>query len=144
MMRQPPRSPAEGIFAGGMGFQVAWAACLMAAVTLGVQAWGLASSRPSWQTMVFTVLCLSQLANALAVRSERASLRQLGLFTNAALLAAVAGVAALQMAVIYAPPLARVFGTVPLTLPELALAVAASTVIFFAIELEKMIRRRRA
>ena len=144
LMRQPPRPAREGIFARGMGFQVAWAAGLMALVTLAVQGWALGAGRASWQTMVFTVLCLSQLANALAIRSDSASLWRLGLFSNRPLLAAVAIVASLQMAVVYAPPLASLFGTVPLTAGELALTVAASAVILVAIEMEKLMRRRRS
>lgn len=38
----------------------------------------------SWQTMIFTTLTLAQMAQALAVRSERVSFRAKGALTNPA------------------------------------------------------------
>ncbi len=51
--------------------------------------------------MVFTVLCLSQLANVLAIRSERESLVAQGLLSNKPLLGAVILVFFLQLATAY-------------------------------------------
>ena len=79
IMRRPPRPPQESIFARGLGAHVLWVGPLMAALVLGTQAWSLASASSHWQTMVFTVLCLSQLAHVLAIRSEhdRSSVRKI-------------------------------------------------------------------
>jgi Ca2+-transporting ATPase len=49
----------------------------------------------------------------------------------------------LQMATIYVPQLNSIFKTTPLTFGQLAVTLALSTVIFFAVELEKLVKRRR-
>jgi P-type Ca2+ transporter type 2C len=92
--------------------------------------------------MVFTVLCLSQLAHVLAIRSERESLFSQGLFSNLPLLGAVALTFVLQMATIYTPALNSIFKTAPLSAAELAATVAIAAVVFVAVEVEKWIKRR--
>ena len=59
----------------------------MAGVCLATQAYAIHLAMPHWQTMVFTVLTLSQMGNVLAIRSEHDSLFRQGLFTNLPLLA---------------------------------------------------------
>jgi Ca2+-transporting ATPase len=49
----------------------------------------------------------------------------------------------LQTATIYVPALNPVFKTEPLTLSELMLALALSSVVFFAVEIEKYAKRRK-
>ena len=94
--------------------------------------------------MVFMVLSLSQLANVLAVRSDRESFFAQGLFSNKPLLGAVVLTFLLQMATIYLPILNGIFKTEPLTLAELAATLGVSSVIFFAVEAEKWLKRRWA
>lgn len=48
---------------------------------------------------------------------------------------------ALQMATVYVPFLNSILHTMPLTLNLLGLCLILSTVVFFAVELEKWIRR---
>jgi len=93
--------------------------------------------------MVFTTLGLSQMGNALAVRSDRESLFKLGLLSNKFLLGAVLLTLVLQMAVIYLPFLQRIFDTTPLDWRELSISLALSTVVFVAVEISKWIKRRR-
>jgi Ca2+-transporting ATPase len=93
--------------------------------------------------MVFTVLCLTQLGHVLAIRSEKESLFKIGLFSNKYLLAAVFITFIMQMATVYIPFLNPVFKTEPLTWDELALTLGLSSVVFMAVEVEKLIRRRR-
>jgi len=93
--------------------------------------------------MVFTALCLTQLGHVLAIRSEKHSLFTMGLFSNKYLLGAVVLTFAAQMATVYVPFLNPVFKTQPLTFNELAVTVILSSVVFFAVEVEKFIRRRR-
>jgi len=80
----------------------------------------------------------------LSVRSERESLFRRGILSNYALLGAVAITVGLQLAILYISPLQMVFRTEALTLSELAVVGAASGCILAAVEIEKMIRRRRA
>jgi Ca2+-transporting ATPase len=144
VMRRPPRRPGESIFAHGLGYHAIWVGLLMAGVVLAAQAWSLEIGHARWQTMVFTVLCLTQLGHVLAIRSERESLFTIGLFSNKYLAGAVALTFALQMATVYIPPLNPVFKTEPLTLRELLFTLALSSVIFFAVEIEKWVRRKTA
>jgi len=114
----------------------------MAGVTLGAQAWLLSRGDPHWRTMVFTILCWSQLAHAMAIRSERFSLFTQGVFTNRPMIAAVTLAIVFQAAVVYLPWANRIFETDALPPADLALAVGASLVVFVAVELEKLVRRR--
>jgi Ca2+-transporting ATPase len=93
--------------------------------------------------MAFTVLCLTQLAHVLAIRSERHSLVTQGLWSNTPLLGAVVLTLALQLATIYVPVLRPVFKTEPLGPAELGWALAAAGVVFVAVEIEKWTMRRR-
>ena len=88
------------------------------------------------------MLCLSQLAHVLAIRSERESLFSQGLLSNKPLLGAVGLTVALQLAAIYVPALNRVFKTEALSAAELALALAAAGLVFMAVEVEKALKRR--
>jgi Ca2+-transporting ATPase len=144
VMRRPPRHPQESIFAHGLGFHALWVGLLMAGIVLAVQARAIAAGNMHWQTMVFTVLCLTQLGHVLAIRSEKESLFRMGLFSNTYLLLAVALTFCLQMATVYLPALNRVFKTEPLTFKELLMALLLSSVVFIAVELEKLIKRKRA
>ncbi|MBI4843266.1 MAG: cation-translocating P-type ATPase [Nitrospirae bacterium] len=142
VMSRPPRHPKESIFAYGLGIHAIWVGLLMGGVVLFVQAWSINTGHAHWQTMVFTVLCLTQLGHVLAIRSEKESLFKIGIFSNNYLLGAVVLTFALQMATIYVPALNPVFKTEPLTMNELALTLALSSVVFFAVEIEKWWKRR--
>ncbi len=144
VMKRPPRHPKESIFAHGLGIHAVWVGLLMAAVVLSVQAWSLGTGNAHWQTMVFTVLCLTQLGHVLAIRSEKKSLFTMGLFSNKHLIGAVVLTFLLQMATIYIPFLNPIFKTVPLTFGELLLTLGLSSIVFFAVEIEKFFWRRRA
>jgi Ca2+-transporting ATPase len=119
---------------------VVWVGLLMGLLCLGTQAWAIRTGA-HWQTMVFTVLCLSQLGNALAVRSERRSFFAIGACTNRPLLFTVIGTTLLQLGAVYLPWANKVFRTQPLSAAELGTALALSSVIFIAVELEKLVRR---
>ena len=82
--------------------------------------------------MAFTVLTFAQLANALAVRSERDSLFSIGLWSNRPLLAAVGFTILLQLAVIYVPVLQEIFHTQALSGPELATCFGLALVVVVA------------
>jgi Ca2+-transporting ATPase len=140
VMQRPPRPPGESLFAGGLWQHVLWVGLLIAAMCLGIQAWALRTGM-HWQTMVFTVLTLSQMAYVLAIRSERESLFTLGIGSNWPLAGAVLSTFVLQLAVIYVPPLQKVFRTEALAPGELALCLACAAVVFATVEAEKWLRR---
>jgi Ca2+-transporting ATPase len=142
-MSRPPRRTTESIFARGLWQHAIWVGLWMAAVTLVIQFGAIEQSWP-WQTMVFTTLALLQLGHALAVRSERVSLFALGLRTNMPLTIAVLGTVLVQLALVYVPILQPIFGTEPLDAQQLLIVLAASTLGFVAVELEKLVFRRRA
>jgi Ca2+-transporting ATPase len=125
-----------------LGVHAIWVGLLMAGVVLGLQAGAIRLGDVHWQTMVFTTLCLLQLGHVLAIRSERLSLFQQGLFSNKLLLASVLVTILLQMATIYVPALNAVFKTEPLTIEELILVFGLSATVFIAVEIEKFLKRR--
>jgi len=143
VMRRPPRPPRESVFAHGLGWHAAWVGLLIGGLSILGQAWGLADEARHWPSIVFTVLTFSQLAHALVIRSERRSLFTLGLRSNPLLALAVAGTVLLQLAVLYLPPLQSVFGTRALSAAELGMCLALPLVVLVAVELEKLVLRRR-
>lgn len=144
VLRRPPRPPGESVFAHGLWQHAVWVGLLMAALALGTQAWAIHIGDAHWQSMTFTVLTLSQLAHVLAIRSERESLFQQGLLSNLPLTVAVALAVALQLCTLYIRPLTVLFVTTPLTVGELAACLSLASVVFVAVEIEKLIRRRSA
>jgi P-type Ca2+ transporter type 2C len=144
IMNRPPRPPDESIFAHGLGLHVIWVGLLMAGIVLFLQAWAINTGDTHWQTMVFTSICMTQLGHAMAVRSERESLFTIGILSNKFMTGAVAFTFVLQMATIYIPALNHIFKTAPLTFGELALTIALSSLVFAAVEIEKLVKRRRA
>lgn len=140
IMKRPPRKTNESLFAEGIGYHILWVGLLMAGVTLGTQAWALQNGDTHWQTMVFTVLSLSQLGHVLAIRSDRVFLYKQGLFSNLPMLGAILLTFFLQLAVIYLPFANSVLKTQPLTFNELVICIAVSAIVFHAVELEKWIK----
>ncbi|NWG38885.1 MAG: calcium-translocating P-type ATPase, PMCA-type [Hydrogenophilaceae bacterium] len=141
VMQRPPRPPGESLFARGMGQHILWVGLLMGAVSLFTQAWSIHTGSAHWQSMIFTVLTLSQLGHVLAIRSERESLFTQGLFSNRPLIIALIFTFLLKMAVLYVPWLNPIFKTEPLSLEELLLCLALSSIVFFGVEIEKALVR---
>ena len=144
IMRRPPRAPDESMFANGMWQHILGIGLLIGGLSLSVQAWALANGNAHGQTMVFTVLTLSQMVHVLTIRSESESLWRLGLDSNRPLLGAVLLTFFLQMATIYVPDLQPIFKTEPLSLAELLICLGVSGVVGVAVELEKAWRQRKS
>jgi P-type Ca2+ transporter type 2C len=144
IMQRPPRKPGQSIFADGLGVHVMWVGLLLAALTIGTQAYAIHINDTHWQTMVFTVLCLGQLMHVMAIRSETVSLFRQGIFSNPKLVITVVITFFLQMGIIYLPFFNEIFKTQPLTAKELIFCIAISSVIFIAVEIEKLIKRHKA
>jgi Ca2+-transporting ATPase len=63
-------------------------------------------------------------------------------FSNLPLVGAVALTFVLQLTTVYVPVLNGIFKTEPLSMAELALSLVLSSVVFFAVEIEKWMIRR--
>jgi Ca2+-transporting ATPase len=144
VMKRGPRPPQESIFAHGMWEHIVWVGLFVAAVSLSSQAWAIGRGVAHWQTVIFTVLTVSQLFHSMAVRSERESLFSIGLTSNLPMLGAVILTFGMQLAVIYLPPLQSVFHTQALPLGDLLVCLAASSLVLWAVEIEKWVGRRRS
>jgi Ca2+-transporting ATPase len=142
IMQRPPRPAQESLFSHGMWQHMIWVGLLMAGLTLYAQAWAYNAGSSHWQTMAFTVITISQLGHVLAIRSEKESLFSMGIFSNKPLVIAVVVTFMLQMATVYIPALNPIFKTQALTMPELGLCLALSSVVFIAVEIEKWLMRR--
>lgn len=144
-MSRPPYPPTEHIFGRGIGRDIAWIGLLMGvtSLALGYWAWAYRSASPlEWRTTVFTVLTLSQMGNALAIRSSLDSLFRIGIFSNPAMIGSVLLTFGLQMAVVYWPPLQRIFQTTALSAADLAICLVLSTIVFWSVEVQKLFARR--
>jgi Ca2+-transporting ATPase len=141
IMKRPPRNPRQNIFAGGMAIHILWVGLLMGITTLAIQAWAIQSQNSHWQTMAFTVLCFSQMGHVMAIRSSRESVFKIGLFSNKPMLGALLLTVSLQFIIIYNPFFNEIFRTQPLNGPELVLTLAVSSIVFWAVEVEKWWKR---
>jgi Ca2+-transporting ATPase len=143
IMKRPPYAPGESIFARGMGSHILWVGPLMGLVSLGIGLWGFRTGNPYWQTMVFTTLTLSQMGHALSIRSNRDSLIKIGLLTNKYMLGAVSLTFLLQLLITYLPFGQELFNIQPLPFAYLVVSLLLSTIVFWAVEIEKYFKRRK-
>jgi len=142
IMARAPRPPEENIFAHGMWQHIIWVGLFIAGISIAAMAWAIERDVTYWQTIVFTVLTVSQLFHSLAVRSETESLFRIGIFSNLPMLGAVILTLLLQLAVIYMPALNSIFYTEPLPMFDLAVCLALSSLVLFVVEIEKWLVRR--
>ena len=142
IMNRPPRLPQESVFANGRGIHMIWVGILMAGIALWLQGWAIRNGL-HWQTIVFNFLCVSQLVHVLVIRRERQSMFGAGFFANKPLVGAVLMALLLQVVITYTPLFQPIFHTEALTLNEFILVAVASLLVGFAVEIEKIISRRR-
>lgn len=142
IMNRPPRHPQESVFAKGRGIHMIWVGILMAGIALSLQGWAIRNEL-HWQTIVFNFLCVSQLAHVMVIRREKQSMFGSGFFSNKPLIGAVLIALLLQIVITYTPFFQPIFHTEALTLNEFILVGAASLLVIIAVEIEKLISRRR-
>jgi len=142
IMERPPRPPQENVFAKGMGMDILWVGLLIAGIALSTQAFAIKNGL-HWQTIVFNVLCLSQMAHVMAIRSSTQSLFSIGLLSNKPLLGSVLLTLILQLAITYTPIFHSIFKTQSLSMIEFLGVGAVSSLVFFAVEIEKAISSRQ-
>ena len=141
-MRRPPISPKAGIFSDGMGRHVAWVGALIGVLALGIGYYYWQQGLAQWQMMIFNTLAFAQVGQALASRSNRDSLWQIGFFSNRPLLIMLAIVVAGQVAVLLLPALESFFYTQPLSAVDWIISVGLGVLVFVVLEVEKWWLRR--
>jgi Ca2+-transporting ATPase len=99
---------------------------------------------PTWQTVAFATLTLSELFRAFTARSERISLFKLGVFSNKTMNFAVLFSILFVLAVIYLPFMNVIFGTEPLALIDWVWILPFALMASVAAEVTKIYLRARA
>ncbi|WP_346915649.1 cation-translocating P-type ATPase [Clostridium sp.] len=143
IMKYKPRNPNDSLFKGSL-FTLLFNGVLIGILTLigfiyGVNKYGDAgvtlvnvANNPEAlmhaQTIAFVVLSGTQLIHSLNMRSSDKSIFKIGLFSNMYLIYAMLVGISLQMAVIYIPPIAKMFNVIPLTLADWGLVIILSLI----------------
>ncbi|WP_017727249.1 calcium-translocating P-type ATPase, SERCA-type [Halalkalibacterium ligniniphilum] len=145
VMKRPPRSPNEGVFARGLAWKIVSRGFMIGVVTL-VAFWLTLQANPDdltrAQTVAFVTLVMAQLIHVFDCRSEY-SVYHRNPFENIYLVIAVLSSTLLMLIVIYYPPLQTVFHTVSLSVREwlLILGMAAiPTVVLGGFQLFRRLR----
>ncbi len=160
LMDRPPRPRRQGVISAGMlarawGFLGLISASLVMAgffLTLRHAGWHPGAptgpGSPLYQgyrqatTVAWLGIVACQVGTAFAVRTDHASLRQVGLFTNKLLLAGIAVALAFAAAVVYLPALQGVFGTAALSAGQLAIVAPFPFIVWGADEIRRLLIRR--
>jgi len=143
VMKRPPNPSSANIFDRHMVRGILWLGIIMAVASLAIGYIYWLRGLPSWQTMIFTTLTLSQMAAALAVRSDRESLFKIGIFSNKQMVRAILATFVLQLVVVYLPFAQHLLGTVALSAIDLAIGIGVSVFIVLFAEVVKWFLRRR-
>ncbi|HMA27065.1 MAG: cation-translocating P-type ATPase [Solirubrobacterales bacterium] len=161
LMKRPPRERSEGVIRPGMLVR-AWlflglicAGLQMAGFfyVLGGAGWSLGdptgaghSLHHAYQqatTMTFLGMVMGQIGTAFAARTEHASLRSIGVFSNRLLLWGILFELALSALIIYAPPLQSLLDTAALEPHMVLFTVPFPFIVWGADELRRWVLRRR-
>lgn len=142
VMKRPPNPSSANIFDRRMVRGILWLGIIMAVASLAIGYIYWLRGLPSWQTMTFTTLTLSQMAAALVVRSDRESLFKIGIFSNKQMVRAILATFVLQLVVVYLPFAQGLLGTVALSAVDLAIGIGVSVFIVLFAEVVKWLMRR--
>ncbi|XP_055992123.1 calcium-transporting ATPase type 2C member 2 [Sorex fumeus] len=143
-LRQPPRSAKDAILGRGLLLRVLLSAAVILSGTLFIfwkEIPADRSSTPRTTTMTFTCFVFFDLFNALTCRSQTQLIVELGCLRNRMFLFSVLGSVLGQLAVIYVPPLQRVFQTENLGVLDLLLLTGLASSVFIVSELVKVCER---
>jgi calcium-translocating P-type ATPase len=162
IMERPPRSRSQGIITRAMLVR-AWLFLGLIAAALQMGAFFYVLAKAGWHpddpvgegdplhhayqqatTMTFLSMVVAQIGTAFAARTERASLRSVGVFSNRLLLVGFAFELALAALFVYAPPFQDVLGTAPLPPSYLLILLPFPFVVWGADELRRYFVRTRA
>ena len=153
IMDRPPRSAKDGVFSGGLGFDIAYQGVLITVITLISYLIGHCMEvgyfemprgvSPDGMTMAFLTMSMCEIFHSFNMRSQRRSV-----FTlrghNRVLWAAMLGSLVLTTVVLEVPPIAAAFGFTPVGWAEYGIALALAVLVIPVVELVKLIQRRRA
>ena len=149
IMKRPPRKSEDGIFAGGMGFDIVVQGFVISGLVLvsyfighfmeaGV--WEITES-PDGMTMAFLTMSLIEIFHAFNMRSQRNSVLQSGK-SNKWLWGSLVLSLVLTTGVIYIPFLSEAFAFSEISLTEFAVATALAAVIIPIVEAIKFVQRK--
>ena len=149
IMKRKPRDPKEGIFAGGMGFDVFFQGLIVTVLVLisyvvghriesGV--WAFVNS-PDGTTMAFLTLSMVEIFHSLNMRSRRGSIFTLHSH-NKFLYGAMIVSLILTTVVIEVPFIAAAFKFTPIDLEEYAIALGLAVLIIPIMEVVKAVQRK--
>lgn len=141
-MKRPPRDPEKGVLEKKDGIQLAIVGVTIAAVSLGLALYFHNPDEPedlTWQTMIFATIGFAQIFQALALRSSAHS--PFALTTNPLMSLVVIVTIVLQLGVIYLPFMENFFGLVPLPIEQLLISMAAGSIVFIVIKLDKKFKK---
>ena len=148
IMKRAPRSEKDGIFANGMGFDVAWQGIMVAVLTLLSYYAGIHLAAGSGElihqngmTMAFLTLSLAEIFHSFNMRSRRQSVFALKSH-NKLLYGATVLSLVLCTAVIYIPFLARAFDFAAVSALEYVIALALAFAVIPIVEIVKLIQRK--
>jgi len=145
LLRRPPRPLQEPILGRLQWWTIGWIGLLEATMSLGVFAWALRTrDLPHARNLAFTVVVFAELFRALASRSTTRTYLEVGLWSNARLIAVVLISAGLQLAIHWVPALHPLFDIAPMSAGEIAVCAALGLIPASAIELSKLVVRARA
>ena len=162
LMDRPPRSRKQGVISARM-LARAWGFLGLISATLVMAGFFLTLRHAGWHpgastgpgtplnhayrqatTVAWLGIVACQVGTAFAVRTEHASLRQVGVFTNKLLLAGIAVALAFAAALVYLPALQGFFGTAALSPGQLATVAPYPFIVWGADEIRRALVRRRA
>ena len=151
VMNRPPRDTKDGIFAKGLGFDVAYQGIMIALLTLAAYfvghfmesgVWEIAQSADG-MTMAFLTMSMAEIIHAFNMRSQRGSVFRLTTH-NKILWGAMLGSLILTTAVLYIPFLSDAFGFSHINLAEYGTALAIAVLVLPIVECVKWIQRHTA
>ncbi len=151
IMQRAPRDSKDGIFAGGLGFDIAYQGILIAGITMLSYILGHCMEvgffemphgvSPDGMTMAFLTMSMCEIFHSFNMRSQRKSVFTLGTH-NKILWGAMLGSLVLTTLVLEVPFIANMFGFTPITLPEYLVALALAVLVIPVVELVKWFQRR--
>ena len=157
IMRRRPRDPSDGIFAGGLGFDVLYQGLLVTALTLAAFFIGERFETGHWafmniaqceqgMTMAFLTMSMCEIFHSFNMRSQRGSVIKMSLrgSHNMPLFGAMVASLVLTTAVIEIPFLANAFGFTPIGFAEYATSLALAFSIIPIVEIIKVVQRAAA